>query len=315
MRTARRFRKPRPPTPVPSSLADAVSQGIPFSAGAALTAGLVTRYELRSRFRAILPGVYAAKGEPLSRWECIRAVGIWAPADAIIGGWAAAYLHGEHWYSTERQRRIIDVFTSSEPRIPRGVRERALRQPISDADVRVVGGVHLTAPARTAVDVARWARGADLRVCMIDSMCFATETPIDAVAAAATRMPGQHGVSRVSRLFESCDADAHSPQESLVRLRIARSSLPQPTSQYEIFDPTGELITTADLAYAANRVAIFYDGKHHGEAEQWRRDLRITARLTDLGWQVVRIAKDMRPDEVMRYIANALTRARGNRRG
>lgn len=314
MSTASRFRNPRPPTPVPATLADAVSSGVPFSSGEALSAGLVTRYELRSKFRAILPGVYAAKGRPLSRWEGIRAVGIWAPADAVIGGWAAAYLHGEHWYSTEKNRGIIDVLTLTEPRPPRGIRERMLRQPIPDSDVCVIGGVRITSPARTTVDVARWAVGNDLKVCMIDSMCFASDTALDDVAAAAARMPGQHGVSNVVRLLESCDAGAHSPQESLLRLGIARSPLPQPTSQYEIRERNGDLISVADLAYISEKVAIFYDGKHHGEAKQWRRDLRITARLTDLGWQVVRISKDMHPNEIMRHIENALARGHRNRR-
>jgi very-short-patch-repair endonuclease len=185
----------------------------------------------------IVPGVYAAKGARLSKWDFIRAVDIWAPADAVIGGWSAAYLHGEHWYSTERGNGVVDVFTSAEPRVPTGVRERRLRQPI---------------PA----------------------------------------------------------ADAHSPQESLLRLRIERSSLPQPVSQFEICEPSGHLLTIADLAYAREKVAIFYDGRHHGDPEQWRRDLRITARLADLGWQVVRVTKGMRPEEVIGHIASALTRAR-----
>lgn len=159
------------------------------------------------------------------------------------------------------------------------------------------------------MDVARWDSGADRRICIIDSVRYATATSLDAVAGAAARMPN-HGVSQVARLFDSCDAESHSPQESLLRLRIQRSSLPHPTSQYEIFERSGELITVADLAYPAEKVAIFYDGKHHGEAEQWRRDLRITARLTDLGWQVVRVARGMSPDEVMRHVWNALTRAR-----
>lgn len=310
MRRDRRFRDTRPPTPLPASLADAVADGQPFAASPALETGLVTRYSLRSAFRMIVPGVYAAKGARLSRWDFIRAVDIWAPADAVIGGWSAAYLHGEHWYSTERGNGVVDVFTSAEPRVPTGVRERRLRQPIPAADACEIGGIRITAPARTAVDVARWSTGADRKICIVDSVCSATNTSVRAVADAATRMPGQHGVSRVVRLLDACDADAHSPQESLLRLRIERSSLPQPVSQFEICEPSVHLLTIADLAYAREKVAIFYDGKHHGDPEQWRRDLRITARLADLGWQVVRVTTGMRPEEVMGHIASALTRAR-----
>jgi len=69
-------------------------------------------------------------------------------------------------------------------------------------------------------------------------------------------------------------------------------------------------VTVADLAYIREKVAIFYDGKHHGDPEQWRRDIRINARLADLGWQVVRITKGMRVNEVLRHIELALARAR-----
>lgn len=315
MRRDRKFRDTRPSTPLPASLADAVAVGRPFAASQALEAGLVTRYALRPEFKMIVPGVYAVKGTQLSRWDFIRAVGIWAPADAVVGGWSAAFLHGEHWFSTEQGRGVVDIFSSVEPRVPVGVRERRLRQPIASADVCEIGGIRVTAPARTAVDVARWTAGADRKICAVDSVCFATHTGLHAVADAASRMPGQHGVSRVVRLLDSCDADAHSPQESLLRLRIERSSLPQPTSQFEIVEPSGKLVTVADLAYAREKVAIFYDGKHHGDPEQWRRDIRINARLADLGWQVVRVAKGMTPEEVLSHIASALTRARGGLRG
>ncbi|MGW8591833.1 hypothetical protein ACWGLC_09035 [Dietzia sp. NPDC055877] len=299
----------RPPVPVPASLADAVTTGKPFAGADALAAGLVTRYALRAGFHAIFPGVYVAKGDPLTSWDIIRAAGIWAPSDAIIGGWAAAYLHGETSYARERVLGGIDVFTAAEPRPPRGIRKRSLRRLVPSEDICEIGGLRVTAPARTAVDAARWIRGGDLRICVIDSLCFTTGTALDAVAAAAGRMHGLHGASTVARLLDACDAGAQSPQETLLRLRIERSPLPRPTSQLEIFEPTGERITIADLAYASAKVAIFYDGRHHGDEDQWRRDLRITARLTDLGWQVVRIVKDMKPDEAMRHITNAYTRA------
>lgn len=310
MRRDLRPQDTRPPLPIPDSLADAVAGGKPFAGRQALENGLVTRYELRSRFTAIIPGVYAAKGAQLTRWDRVRAVAIWAPADAVIGGWTAGYLHGEQWFSHEKGRSVIDVFTSAEPRVPRGVRERRLRQPIPSVDVCELGGVRVTSPARTAVDVGRWARGAELSICTVDSLCNSTDTSLRMVADAAARMPGQHGVSRVVRLLDSCDELAQSPQESLLRLRMESSTLPSPTSQHEIFDRAGRLVTVADLAYAREKVAIFYDGRHHGDPEQWRRDIRINAKLADLGWQVVRVAKGMTPDEVIRHIEHALVRAR-----
>lgn len=304
----------RPPVPVPATVEDAVSSGRPFSGAEALAAGVVTRYGLRNSFRPILPGVYAAKGRTLSPWDSIRAVGLWAPSDAIFGGWAAAYLHGETAYAEERLGRGIDVFTAAEPRSPRGIRKRSLRQPIPDEDICEIGGLHVTAPARTTVDTARWIRGDDLRICVIDSICFRTETSLGAVAAAAGRMPGLHGASKIARLLDACDPSAQSPRETLLRLAVERSPLPRPTPQLKIVEPWGKLITVADLALAEEKVAIFYDGRHHGDPDQWRKDLRITARLNDLGWQVVRIVKNMKTDDALGHVINAYTRARSRSR-
>lgn len=310
MARTRWVRDTRPPVPVPASMAEAVSSGTPFAAAEALDAGLVSRHALRTRFSPVFPGVYSARGEPLTRWEIIRAATIWAPGDAIVGGWSAAYLHGETYFAPNHSNGVVDLFTAAEPRCPRGIRKRSLRQAIPEEDICVIGGLRVTAPARTTVDCARWAHGTDRRICMIDSLCFRTNTPLTAVAAAASRMPGQHGASTIARLLDHCDAQAQSPQETLLRLRIERSPLPQPTSQVKIHEPDGRLITVADLAYKALKVAIFYDGEHHGDPDQWQRDARITARLVELGWQVVRIVKTMSPDEGMRHILNAYTRAR-----
>src|SRR5699024_1799336 len=168
---------------------------------------------------------------------------------AVIGGWSAAYLHGEHWFSADNGRGVVDVFTSLEPRVPRGVRERKLSDPVPATDVCELGGLRVTSPARTAVDVARWSRGVD-----------------------------------------------------------------RPTSHVAVLLPSVDLVTAADLANIRDKVAIFYDGKHHGDPGQCRRDIRINARLADLGWQVARIAQGMSVNEVIRHIELALARARRQRR-
>ncbi|MDX2356935.1 type IV toxin-antitoxin system AbiEi family antitoxin [Dietzia sp. PP-33] len=310
MRRDPRPRAGRPPLPHPTSLADAVAGGRPFRATHALAEGLVTRHSLGTGFIMVVPGVYATRGTELTGWDRIRAVWLWAPADAVIGGWAAAYLHGERWYSGDRAHGAVDVLTGLEPRIPAGVRERRIRRPLTDPDIDVVNGVRITTPARTAVDVARWARGADRTVAMIDSVCNATGTDLTAVAAAAGRMPGQHGVSRVVRLLPSCDPRADSPPESMLRLAITRSDLPNPTPQLRIHDADGRRVATADLGYEREKVAIFYDGEVHVDPEQWRWDIRVNARLAFLGWQVVRVVGGMDQDEVLRDVGAALDRAR-----
>lgn len=311
----RRRVNPNAPARPPRTLAEAVASGGPFESRAALNSGLVTRHSLATRFTTIVPGVYMKADAAPTQWQRITAVSMWAPDDAVICGWAAAHLHGEHWYSTETRHQRIDLYSDLAPRAPAMVCRRRNRRPIPAEDLVVVSDIRVTAPARTAVDVARWTRGHERVVCAIDSVCNATGTPVEAVAAAAGRMAGLHGVKRVLDALSDCDAHADSPQESLLRLRIARSSLPQPTSQLVIRDESGRKVATADLGYERERVAIFYDGHVHGGADQWRWDLRVNARLADLGWQVVRVTRGMSADESIRHIACARERADRRDRG
>lgn len=171
-------------------------------------------------------------------------------------------------------------------------------------------GLTVTTAARAAVDVARWTRGRDLRVCAVDSVCNASKTTLPEVAAAANRMTGQHGIKSVLAMLPDCDPGADSPQESMLRLSIERSDLPKPVSQLAIHNEYGQKVATADLAYEREKVAIFYDGAGHGRSDQWRFDAEVNAELADLGWEVVRVVSGVAPAVVLHRIARALERGR-----
>lgn len=297
------------PARLPRDIEEEVRAGGPFDSRAALSAGVLSRHALATRYTQIVPCIYAASDKTLSRWDEITAVSKWAPNESVVAGWAAAHVQGERWYSTGYANRRIDIYSTHDPRAPALVRWRRPRRPLTVSDQIDIGGITVTSPARTAVDVARWAVSVDDMVCAVDSVCNATGTPIAAVEAAAERMRGLHGVRRVASHLSDCDPRADSPQDTLVRLRIARSPLPAPVSQLRIRDADGRKIATADLGYPEWKVAIFYDGSHHGNPEQWRWDLRVNARLADLGWQVVRITAGMSAEEVVQHVSSAVGRA------
>lgn len=292
------------------AFAAAIATGRPFVASAALGHGIVTRYALKTRFRRLHPDVYVAADKQLATRDRIRAAGLWAPPDATITGWAAAHLYGEEWYSARHCAHVIDVHSPRPVRPADGVRVHASSRAIPTADRWKLGGLWVVAPVRAAVDVARWTRGHDLKICAIDSICNSASISLPAVEDAAGRMVGQHGVRAVADLLPHCDPDAQSPQETETRLRIARSGLPKPTSQLEIFNEYGQKVATADLGYKAEKVAIFYDGRGHSREAQWLYDVQINAELADLGWEVVRLAKGMLAGSAVHHIERALDRSR-----
>lgn len=291
-------------------LAAAVHAGRPFAAGEALRRGVLTRHGLSSGYTALHPGVYIANHARPSVRDHIAAAALWAPADAVLAGWAVAHLYGERWYSSRKCARAIDLFSQRPLRPTPGIRVHRTSRAVPEVDRRRFAGIPTTSPARAAVDIARWTRGADEKVCAVDSVCNASGASLDDLAAVAGRMVGQHGIKTTGRILGLCDPLAQSPQESLLRLSVARSDLPTPTSQLEIYNEYHQKVATADLGYLREMVAIFYDGRHHGRAEQWTYDLQVTAILTDMGWQVVRVATGMTSGIVLQHIRAALERSR-----
>jgi hypothetical protein len=288
----------------------AVAGGKPFRGKAALECGIVSRHALSSRFRLLLPGVYiAAEAQPGTR-DRIRAVSLWAPSDTVLAGWAAAKLHKEKWYSDRRCAVAVDLYSPRPLRPTPGIRvHRSGRMP-PPGDQSVVDGFTVTGAARTAVDVGRWTRGRDERICAIDAVCNGSGTGLDEVADAAGRMVGQHGVKSVLGLLAHCDAGADSPQETMVRLWLERSHLPKPATQLAIHNRYEQKVATADLAFEREKVAVFYDGEVHRRPEQALFDDHVDAELRDMGWEVVRVVAGMLPRVVVDWIARAYERNR-----
>lgn len=121
------------------------------------------------------------------------------------------------------------------------------------------------------------------------------------------------------------DTGAQSPMETIMRL-IVRDELPSPcswTSQVTISLEDGEVLdedearhfrskkTTPDLACPDLRVALYYDGRHHTNAEQQETDFRLYQKLKTLGWEAVRINKDLirDRDEMLEHVRHAVATA------
>ena len=69
----------------------------PFIGSEAVAAEDISRHELRTYYRAIMPNVYLEKRvEPTLRQRTIAAW-LWSRREAVIAGAAAAAIHGAKW--------------------------------------------------------------------------------------------------------------------------------------------------------------------------------------------------------------------------
>jgi very-short-patch-repair endonuclease len=102
------------------------------------------------------------------------------------------------------------------------------------------------------------------------------------------------------------DGGAQSPKESWLRLVIIDAGLPRPTTQLRVTD--GLLVAYLDLGWEEPMVALEYDGdQHRNDRRQYVKDVRRAEMVDGLGWDVIRVIKEDRPEFVVRRAREALT--------
>lgn len=242
-------------------------RGRAFRGSDALSSGLLTPNQLRGpAWRRLFPDVYAHAALPVTHVLRARVAARWVVADATVTGRSAAAFWG------------IDLATAGQPvelTVPPGrhpVRVAGLtvrRASLPDDHVRRRYGTRVTTAAATAVRLAALLDQDDAVVAM-DQLIAARVVDLAAIRslAASSRGPGSHRARAAAAL---ADGLAASPPETRLRLLIARSGLPTPVAQFEVFHE-GHLIARPDFAWPDRKVALEYDGLWHAEDGQFARD-------------------------------------------
>jgi hypothetical protein len=159
------------------------------------------------------------------------------------------------------------------------------------APLELVGERPVTAPAWTAVEVARSLRR-PRALATLDAALRSDTCERAGMWRAAVAQAGRRGIVAVRELLVLADGRAESPMESEARLAMIDGGLPIPELQYEIVDGNGKL-RRLDFAWPEKRLAVEYDGLDwHGSPDAMRRDRERTAALLDIGWMVIAIVYD-----------------------
>lgn len=159
-----------------------------------------------------------------------------------------------------------------------------------------VGGVRVTTPIRTAMDLGcKLDRRSALAA--MDALMRDYDFTVDDMMRMLPRYFRRRGVRRLRTIVALGDARAESQPESWVRLEIIDRGLPTPVLQHWVWIdgvPTYRL----DLAYPHARVAVEYDGdEFHSTLQQREHDRQRRARLRQLGWKFIVVTKaDFAPD-------------------
>lgn len=267
----------------------------------AVRLGRVSRYRLRTDFRAVYPDIYLANCAAASLRTRSTAAWLWSERRGVLAGLAAAALHGSQWIADDEP---VDLIWRN-PHPPLGVVTR--NQRIAPDEVSRVAGLPVTTLARTAFDLARQLPTGEA-VARIDALMRATPFLSDDVLLLAKRYPGARGLRRLRAALPLVDPGAASPKETWLRLLLIGAGLPNPTTQIPVQE-NWRLIACIDMGWEKYQVAAEYDGDHHrANRQQYARDHERLRRLDELGWIVIRVIAEDKPVDVVRRVRRALIR-------
>ncbi|MFE5673011.1 hypothetical protein ACFQ58_15535 [Agromyces sp. NPDC056523] len=119
------------------------------------------------------------------------------------------------------------------------------------------------------------------------ALCSRTE-----LESALKRHKGCRGSTRLRGALELVRYGSLSRRETLMRLDLGRSGLPEPSPNHSVVDALGAFVAMIDLAFPEYRVGIEYQSDLHREPERFRTDVRRLERLLDEGWLIVQATRD-----------------------
>lgn len=238
----------------------------------------------------LLRGVYVPAGLEVTHLLRVQAVSLVVDPGHVACDRTAAWIHG------------IDSFTSEESVVLPPIEICSLRgthqteradadghtRDLEPADIMSIGGLRVTTPTRTALDLACLLRRREAYAVLNEFARHHAITKEQLGSELRRRYRGRRGVVQARALIPLVDPRLESQRESWTLLEILEAGLPAPEPQFWI-EIDGVRTYRLDFAYPAFRIAIEYDGQDwHDRTDEQRDNDRARRRwLRDNGWTVI----------------------------
>lgn len=194
----------------------------------------------------------------------VTAAGLLLPPGAALARESAAWIFGVdvrppgRWQSPPMLECVVPL-SAARPDRP-GV--NAYISTLRPEDVAVVGGVPVTTPTRTALDLARY-RPRFVGLGAVDALTHADLTTVAELETATGDLRGHRFIRRAREVIDLCEPATESPPESWCRLRLVEAGLPRPTVQISLRDDDGREVYRLDMGFLEEQVGVEYDGEEH----------------------------------------------------
>jgi hypothetical protein len=228
------------------------------------------------------------------------------PPGGVVGGWAAAWLHGARWFDGRcggQELPVLVCLPAAGRMRPRpGV--RVLRSELRDDDVTEVAGVPVTSAVRTGLDLARLSDVPRRGVVAVDALWAAGATTGPAVLAHLEERPRLRGAPVARAAAGLAVPGVRSPKETELRmLWVFDAGLPIPLVNHRLVDLAGRHLGTPDLLDEEAGLVGEFDGGDHLALEVSTVDHVRQEGLERHGLVVVRFTSvDVRPAHVRRTV-------------
>lgn len=258
--------------------AQAGEAGIPYST--------LSRWTSAGRLKRWYPGVYALEGMPDSWHRRAMAATLAGPAAAVLGGMAAARLHGLLGSGSAEVELLAPRGTRGE-RVPKLLIRRTRTLP---AEHRVeVDGIPVACAARIIVVLAGVLPEEELQRLLLDAWRRGLVTPLE-VATVLGEVGRVRGAATLRRVLAGCDpalARARSIAEIVAYLTIRDAELPLPALNHRV-EVAGRCFEI-DLAWLELLRGLEIDGeRYHSIAPDVEADAARQAELEAAGWRLGR---------------------------
>jgi hypothetical protein len=265
--------------------------GAVFTARQARVGGIsgrtLTKLVLTGRVRRMLHDAYVdALVADTPELRCAAAALVMPPA-AVICRRTASWVLGFDAYAPNARDEALRIECVVPARLAR-VRRQGMwgwEETLRPEDITEIGGIPVTTPTRTAVDLARYTPRF-MGLAALDDFCHRGLTDPAQLMACAERFAGGRNIAIARQLIVWAEPLTESPGESWVRLRILDAGFPRPEAQIKMRDAWGREVYRLDLGYRRRRLGLEYDGlENHDSHEDREHDRARRERLErEFGW-------------------------------
>lgn len=228
----------------------------------------------------------------------VRAALLHVDEPAVASHWSAATLLQLDMHEPDLAVVHLTRGDSHSPRREGGIHHHAGR--LDPEEIVVVGGIQVTCPARTVVDLARLPAATSYHSALVaaDSALRSGLDPerLRAQLLTQTDWPGARTAARV---VVDADGRSESVGETLCRAALTELGLPCPELQTEVPNRDGSVFARTDFYWPGHRTVAEFDGKvkyfRGGQDVEvlgdqiWREKRREDRLRSEYGLEVVRI--------------------------